>query len=151
MATRETETGREPWRTRVVSAEEVRKHNSEKDFWCIIHGVVYDLTPVLDKHPGGVEVLMDYAGEDASDAFEDIGHSFSARRMTVGLEVGVLAGAEDNAPGALSKTAKAATSAAREKADCSTCAGGLLSGRTAAGALIVLAAAATVFYILGIS
>ena len=33
------------------------------------------ITSYLDDHPGGAEVLMDVAGSDADEFFEDIGHS----------------------------------------------------------------------------
>ena len=33
----------------------------------------------MDEHPGGAEVLLDSAGTDATDQFEDIGHSNDAR------------------------------------------------------------------------
>jgi len=37
----------------------------------------------LDEHPGGCEVLLEKAGEDRTEAFEDIGHSTDARKMKV--------------------------------------------------------------------
>lgn len=40
---------------------------------------VYDVTSYLDDHPGGAEVLLDVAGTDADEFFEDIGHSNDAR------------------------------------------------------------------------
>ena len=40
---------------------------------------VYDVTKYLDDHPGGAEVLLDVAGQDADEFFEDIGHSKEAR------------------------------------------------------------------------
>jgi len=40
---------------------------------------VYDVTKYLDDHPGGAEVLLDVAGQDADEFFEDIGHSNDAR------------------------------------------------------------------------
>jgi len=36
---------------------------------------VYDVTKYLDDHPGGSEIIVEYAGKDATDMFEDIGHS----------------------------------------------------------------------------
>jgi cytochrome b5 len=33
----------------------------------------------LDDHPGGAEVLLDVAGQNADEFFEDIGHSQEAR------------------------------------------------------------------------
>ena len=40
---------------------------------------MYDVTKYLDDHPGGAEVLLDVAGQDADEFFEDIGHSNDAR------------------------------------------------------------------------
>jgi cytochrome b5 len=37
------------------------------------------VTKYLDDHPGGAEVLLDVAGQDADEFFEDIGHSNDAR------------------------------------------------------------------------
>ncbi|KAL5998536.1 hypothetical protein ACLOJK_009479 [Asimina triloba] len=43
--------------------------------------LVYDVTKFLEDHPGGDEVLLSATGKDASDDFEDVGHSTSARAM----------------------------------------------------------------------
>lgn len=40
---------------------------------------MYDVTKYLDDHPGGAEVMLDVAGGDADEFFEDIGHSKEAR------------------------------------------------------------------------
>ncbi|XP_036087324.1 cytochrome b5 type B isoform X2 [Rousettus aegyptiacus] len=61
--------------------EEVAKRNSPKDIWLVIHGRVYDITRFLNEHPGGEEVLLEQAGADASESFEDVGHSSDAREM----------------------------------------------------------------------
>ena len=63
---------------------EVQKHNgnSRKEgfsFWIVIHDKVYDVTKWLDDHPGGEDVLMENSGTDATDPWEDIGHSTEAR------------------------------------------------------------------------
>jgi len=39
---------------------------------------------------GGEEVLLDVAGQDATEAFEDVGHSDEAREILSGLQVGKL-------------------------------------------------------------
>lgn len=38
------------------------------------------MTKYLDDHPGGAEVMLDVAGQDCDEFFEDIGHSKEARR-----------------------------------------------------------------------
>ncbi|XP_047646352.1 cytochrome b5 type B [Phacochoerus africanus] len=61
--------------------EEVAKRNSSKELWLVIHGRVYDVTRFMNEHPGGEEVLMEQAGRDATESFEDVGHSSDAREM----------------------------------------------------------------------
>jgi len=51
---------------------------------------VYDVTKYVDDHPGGAEVLMDAAGTDADDLFEDIGHSKDARTQLEAFVIGDL-------------------------------------------------------------
>ncbi|NWR86483.1 CYB5B protein, partial [Furnarius figulus] len=61
--------------------EEVEKRNSNREAWLVIHGRVYDVTRFLEEHPGGEEVLLEQAGRDATESFEDVGHSTDAREM----------------------------------------------------------------------
>eukprot|EP00750_Incisomonas_marina_P021361 INCI4326.1.p2 GENE.INCI4326.1~~INCI4326.1.p2 ORF type:complete len:126 (+),score=29.48 INCI4326.1:52-378(+) len=65
----------------VYEAAEVAKHNSEESAWVTIHGVVHDVTKYLNTHPGGVDLIVDEAGGDATEAFEDIGHGKEAREI----------------------------------------------------------------------
>ncbi|GLD47488.1 cytochrome b5-like protein [Lates japonicus] len=60
------------------------------DTWLIIHDKVYDITGFLEEHPGGEEVLLEQAGADATESFEDVGHSTDAREMLQQYYVGEL-------------------------------------------------------------
>ena len=35
----------------------------------------------IHQHPGGEEILLEHAGQDSTEAFEDVGHSTDAREM----------------------------------------------------------------------
>ncbi|XP_029354190.1 cytochrome b5 type B isoform X2 [Echeneis naucrates] len=61
--------------------EEISLHNMSSDTWLVIHDKVYDITSFLEEHPGGEEVLLEQAGGDATESFEDVGHSTDAREM----------------------------------------------------------------------
>ena len=69
--------------------DQIATHNTDSDCWLQIHDKVYDVTKYLDSHPGGAEVILDTAGGNATDMFEDIGHSKGARRQLAKFQVGV--------------------------------------------------------------
>ncbi|KAG1941470.1 cytochrome b5 [Pimephales promelas] len=69
---------------------EVEERNSFKSTWIIIHNKVYDVTKFLEEHPGGEEVLREQAGGDATESFEDVGHSSDAREMASSMLIGEL-------------------------------------------------------------
>ncbi|XP_005929612.1 cytochrome b5 isoform X1 [Simochromis diagramma] len=70
--------------------EDVRVHNMSNDTWLIIHDKVYDISSFLEEHPGGEEVLLEQAGADATESFEDVGHSSDAREMLQQYYIGEL-------------------------------------------------------------
>merc|ERR1711953_1120560 len=79
------------------SMTEVQKHsryngqkNDTKSYWIVIHDKVYDVTKWLDDHPGGEDILMENSGTDASEPWEDIGHSSEAREKMKQYQIGEL-------------------------------------------------------------
>ncbi|KAL5358433.1 hypothetical protein BJX96DRAFT_182912 [Aspergillus floccosus] len=76
--------------------EQVQKHNTADDLWIVLHNKVYDVTKYLDDHPGGKEVLIEVAGTDATEAFEEVGHSDEAREQLEPYYVGDLPSEEQS-------------------------------------------------------
>jgi cytochrome b involved in lipid metabolism len=70
---------------REILLTEVAEHNKETDCWLVLGNSknggakVYDVTKYLNDHPGGPEIIMEFAGKNADEMFEDIGHSNEAR------------------------------------------------------------------------
>lgn len=52
-----------------ITREEVAKHNKADDAWIIVDGDVYDVTRFAGVHPGGTNILLEYAGKDATEDF----------------------------------------------------------------------------------
>ncbi|CAD6568711.1 MAG: hypothetical protein CYPHOPRED_002824 [Cyphobasidiales sp. Tagirdzhanova-0007] len=61
--------------------EELQQLKGKKDLHILISGKVYSIADFVDEHPGGDEVLFGEAGQDATEAFEDVGHSEEARAI----------------------------------------------------------------------
>lgn len=78
----------------LFSLAEVAKHNTTESAWIVIDGVVYDVTNYAKKHPGGEVKLLDVAGRDATNDFEEVRHSKAARVILRSLRVGELPAAE---------------------------------------------------------
>lgn len=72
------------------TAEDVRQHNSQKSAWVIMDGSVYDVTSLLNSHPGGSSVILNAAGGDAASAFKAGSHSSSNRRAMEKYKIGPL-------------------------------------------------------------
>lgn len=54
--------------------KEISKHNKSTDCWIILANRVYDITNFLENHPGGSEILLEFAGKNATDGFIEAGH-----------------------------------------------------------------------------
>ncbi|KAH0614473.1 uncharacterized protein H6S33_000109 [Morchella sextelata] len=62
----------------VISIAELEKHKSSKSCYVTIGNRVYDITPFLSDHPGGEDLIIDYAGKDiAAILADEVSHTHS--------------------------------------------------------------------------
>uniref|UniRef100_V5H5V8 Putative cytochrome b5 n=1 Tax=Ixodes ricinus TaxID=34613 RepID=V5H5V8_IXORI len=69
---------------------DVCQHCRHDDCWLVIHNRVYDVTSFLTQHPGGVEILWEHAGRDATLAFMGTGHTLDAVALLHQYCIGIL-------------------------------------------------------------
>ncbi|OBT82492.1 hypothetical protein VE02_08164 [Pseudogymnoascus sp. 03VT05] len=55
-----------------LTGNEVAKHNSNESCWVIVHGKAYDVTEFMPEHPGGMTIILKWAGKDSTDTYEPI-------------------------------------------------------------------------------
>lgn len=67
-----------------ITPEELKKHNKPDDAWSAFQGKVYNLTPYLRYHPGGVDELMRVAGRDGTRLFSTFCSLFVSFRSEKG-------------------------------------------------------------------
>ncbi|KAK6526929.1 hypothetical protein TWF281_010125 [Arthrobotrys megalospora] len=67
--------------TKEYSYADVAAHDTKESLYVVIDDKVYDVSQFVDEHPGGEEVMLDVAGQDGTEAFEDVGHSDEAREI----------------------------------------------------------------------
>ncbi|KAK8567367.1 hypothetical protein V6N13_105339 [Hibiscus sabdariffa] len=79
-----------PTLTKLYTMQEASQHNTKDDCWVVIDGKVYDVSSYLDEHPGGDDVVLAATGKDATDDFEDAGHSESAKELMQSFCIGEL-------------------------------------------------------------
>ena len=48
---------------RVISLDEMRKHTTEESCWIAVRGEVFDVTPFIDEHPGGFDIIISNTGK----------------------------------------------------------------------------------------
>ncbi|KAI9899784.1 hypothetical protein N3K66_006245 [Trichothecium roseum] len=76
--------------TKEFTLQEVARHNTRKDIYVVIDEEVYDASTMIEDHPGGMEILMEVAGTDATEPFYGVGHSDDAKEELKGIKVGNL-------------------------------------------------------------
>lgn len=72
------------------SLEQVSWHDRPDDCWIVLNDKVYNVTKLIHNHPGGLEVMMEQAGRDATLAFRSVGHSINAIEQVDEFLVGIL-------------------------------------------------------------
>jgi len=73
----------------VYTREQVATHNTPESTWIIINGGVYDVTSFAEVHPGGEELIRQYAGKDATEEFYSL-HRHEVLSKYARLQIGVL-------------------------------------------------------------
>lgn len=64
------------------------------NLWIAINNSVYNIGDFLNRHPGGEEVLLEVVGKDATEAFEDVGHSSDAKELLKKFKIGEVVNSE---------------------------------------------------------
>ncbi|KAL4400430.1 L-lactate dehydrogenase [Malassezia pachydermatis] len=57
---------------RLLTYDEVTKHNTKDDCWIILGNKVFNFTDFVQLHPGGPEVIIKFAGKDGTKVFENV-------------------------------------------------------------------------------
>lgn len=72
-----------------INKEELKKHKSRSDCWTCINGKVFNITPYVNFHPGGVEEIMKCAGRDGTSLFNKYHSWVNVDRMLENCIIGV--------------------------------------------------------------
>lgn len=54
------------------SLKQVSKHNTADSCWVVYEDKVYDVTEFIQDHPGGDDLILDYAGQDVTNVMKDV-------------------------------------------------------------------------------
>lgn len=68
-----------------IPLSEVKKHKTRESAWTILNGLVYNMTPYLEYHPGGEAELMRVAGRDGTRLFSECERVVAERRVRLSL------------------------------------------------------------------
>ncbi|KAK5194110.1 hypothetical protein LTR99_005659 [Exophiala xenobiotica] len=58
--------------SKLIDFAEVQKHKSKSSCWVILYGNVWDVTDFLSSHPGGANIILKLAGQDATEEYDPI-------------------------------------------------------------------------------
>ena len=80
---------------KTYTREEVSLHNKEDDCWMVYKNKVFDVTSFISEHPAGPNYITDYAGEDTTTAFDDVGHTETALKLMLKYHIGDIAKSDE--------------------------------------------------------
>ena len=75
---------------RSITREELASHRTTASCWMSIDNKVFDVTALLQSHPGGSSVLLQHAGRDASTAFNALHGPSVLPEIGAQYQVGIL-------------------------------------------------------------
>ena len=77
-------------RTRTYTTCQLRRHNTPSSAWILVGNTIYDATPYIRSHPGGMEAILRKSG-GAADCRDDLQfHSKRAQKEWRKFKVGTL-------------------------------------------------------------
>ncbi|CCU83186.1 Sphingolipid alpha-hydroxylase/fatty acid hydroxylase/SCS7 [Blumeria hordei DH14] len=88
---------------------EVGHHNTTKSCYVIYESKVCDITDFLDSHPGGAELILEFAGKDVTEILGNAGvhkHSDAAYEILDDSIIGFVSSEAKNSASATSKSLK---------------------------------------------
>ncbi|EEP78007.1 inositolphosphorylceramide-B C-26 hydroxylase [Uncinocarpus reesii 1704] len=86
------------------TSAEVKSHNTVKSCWVTRGSKVYDVTSFVGDHPGGGDLILEYAGKDISQILEDVvshKHSEAAYEILDECHIGFAASSDSTSKSAL--------------------------------------------------
>ncbi|CAI0410049.1 unnamed protein product [Linum tenue] len=83
---------------RLISIDEVKQHRAEGSMWTVLKGRVYNLSPYMKFHPGGVDMLMKAVGKDCTSLFNKYHAWVNAEFLMEKCLVGILDDTSKYAP-----------------------------------------------------
>jgi 4-hydroxysphinganine ceramide fatty acyl 2-hydroxylase len=93
MSAISTATQRKPSAKRIYTLLDVERHNTRSSCWIVHKNTVYDVTKFVGDHPGGDDLILDWAGKDITAVMDDPKehqHSESAYDLITEYAIGIL-------------------------------------------------------------
>lgn len=64
-------------RLRIYTLEDVCNHRNANSCWIVRNELIYDITNFLNDHPGGDDIILEWAGKDIGDVMSNGEHQHS--------------------------------------------------------------------------